>query len=185
MHRVIQIAIMLSLSISCFFGGMYVGLGQGALYALGLEAHGARYRIFSYERGEFQEGESKEAAEATIDSNISYFGQHLENHWLLHQVPSPWSLSESGVSFMKTAVEYRIKNPRKNDAKLLSIMGQEPTEQYLEDRMNLIREENGELYLSEEETIEVIKESLLYMKTQEAFYQRALEYVKQLNEGGL
>lgn len=182
MRKLTLITVILAVFALSFIGGMYVGLGQGVLYALGLEAHGAVFRRLSLENGEIYEGAFIDEAERIIDSNISHFGQHLENHWLIHQIPSPWSLSDAGVSFMRTAIEYRLENPRKNDEKRRSILGQDITQKYLQDQLNSMRDDEGKLLLSEDETVEIIRNTFRKLQAQEANYQRAIEYMKQLND---
>lgn len=176
-RKVILFLTMIFLAISCFVGGMYVGLDQGLLYALGLEARGARYRILTYERGELREGEFKEMADAIIDSNIAYFGKHLEDDWFIHQIPSPWSFNDSGEKFMRTAIEYRLENPRKNEEKLQSILGQELSEEFLVKQLELMRNPKGELDMTEEDTINSIEEFFNRMKAEEKYYQKALRYI--------
>ncbi len=162
-----------------------VGLEQGLVYSLGLESHKAVNRIFSYERGEIVEGEFKAMADQAIDDNISYFGHHLENDWFIHQIPSLWSFNETGISFMKTAIEYRIENPRRNEARMKSILDRELSEQFLKDQLDSRRNKKGELYISEEEATKLIEESFQFKKDTEMYYQKAINHVKQLNKESL
>lgn len=178
MRNIVLLISLLVVSLSSFLGGMYVGLEQGLIYSLGLEARQASLRIPKYERGELGESEFRSEAELTLDSNISYFGEHLERDWFVHKVPSPWSMGESGISFMEDAINYRLENPRKYEEKMASLLKLENDENYIR-----LMEENmgcgtGTPPACDEQSMEMIKESLRFKKEREIYYQKALDYVR-------
>lgn len=166
-----------------FYGGLYVGSAQGVLYALGIEATSAQRRLYDYRRDEAYEGEYEEKAEQTIDQNISYFGEHLRRHYLLHKVPSPWSISDSGMSFMQEVTQFRLENPRRNDERRQDFLDPSKAEEILQTWLGATLDENGKPTMSEEEALEFAEQSLRYERQKERDYQRAIDYVRKGNSG--
>ncbi|MEM8493622.1 MAG: hypothetical protein AAF756_22605 [Pseudomonadota bacterium] len=163
----------------CFYAGLYVGTGQGALYALGIEATSAKRRLHDYRLGEAYEGEYEEQAEQIIDQNITYFGEHLRRHYVVHQIPSPWSISSAGMSFMEEVTRYRLENPRRNDEKRKDILDPDKTEETLQSWMKVATDESSKHAMSEENALEFAREVLMSGRQKERDYQRAIRFVRE------
>ena len=150
------------LACSSFYAGTYVGNIQGVFYSNGLQAHEMYSRLAPLNSKEAYEGERSDSYNHRLTENIEWYGVHLES--VYYKFPSPLNLTESGTSFMDTAIRYRVENPHVNKAPALSS----------EEESELDNIYDKEFPVSEE----FVREMEAYREERNNYYKRAIDHVK-------